>query len=82
MIDDAILHVLEEQQFSSIRELAKLTCIPITTVSPYLASSLWLILKHFHWVPHDLTDVQKAQGSLSQINSCASSAQSNLKMGN
>jgi hypothetical protein len=32
IIDDAILEALNKQRFSSVRELAKLTCIPTTTV--------------------------------------------------
>jgi hypothetical protein len=32
IIGDAIVGALDKQPFSSVRELAKLTCIPTTTV--------------------------------------------------
>jgi hypothetical protein len=61
MIDDAILSALEKQPFSSIRELANLTCIPATTVYRPLTHSLGFIVKHLRWVPHSLSATQKAQ---------------------
>jgi hypothetical protein len=61
IIDDAILDPLDNQAFSSIRELAKLACIPTTAVSRQLKSLLGLKVKHLHSVPRDLTEAQKAQ---------------------
>jgi hypothetical protein len=46
IIDDAILQVLNKQPFSSVRELAKLTSIPTTTVYRHLRGSLGSVLKH------------------------------------
>jgi DNA-binding MarR family transcriptional regulator len=46
IIDDAILETLHKQPFSSVRELAKLTCIPTTTVYRHLRGSLGSVLKH------------------------------------
>jgi hypothetical protein len=61
IIDDAILHAVDNQAFSSIQELAKFTCIPTAAVYRQLKSSLGLVVKHLHWVPHDLTEAQKVQ---------------------
>jgi transposase len=58
--DDSILDALDKQPFSSVRELAKLTYIPTTTVYWHLTRSLGFVVKHLHWVPHSLTDTQKA----------------------
>jgi hypothetical protein len=56
IIDDAILEGFDKQPFSSVRELAKLTCIQTTTVYRHLTRSLGFVLKHLRWVPHTLTD--------------------------
>jgi hypothetical protein len=40
IIEDAIMDALDKQPFSSVRELAKLTCIPTTTVYRHLTRSL------------------------------------------
>jgi hypothetical protein len=65
ILDDAVLVALDKQPFSSVRELAKVTCIPTTTVDRHLTKSLGFVLKHLRWVPHPPTDIQKAQrGSL------------------
>jgi hypothetical protein len=61
IIDDAILDALDKQPFSSVKELAKLTCIPTTTVYRHLTRSLGFIVKHLRWVPHSSTDTKKAQ---------------------
>jgi hypothetical protein len=61
MIDDAILDALDKQPFSSVRELAKLACIPTPTVYRHLTRSLGFVVKHLRSVPHTLTDTQKAQ---------------------
>jgi hypothetical protein len=81
IIDDAILDVLDKQPFSSVRELAKLTCIPTTTVYRPLTRSLGFVVQHLRWVPHSLTDTKKLSASLSHINYCSRSTQSNIKIG-
>jgi hypothetical protein len=43
-IDDAVLDALDKQPFSSVRELAKLTCIPSTTVYRHLTRSLGFVV--------------------------------------
>jgi histone-lysine N-methyltransferase SETMAR len=67
VVGNAILDALKQQPFSSIREIAKLTCIPRTTVHRHLTSSLGFVVKHLHWVPHELTANQKSlRASLSK----------------
>jgi hypothetical protein len=61
IINDTILDELEKEPFSSIRELAMLTCIPKKTIHRPLARSLGFIMKHRHWIPDSLMDTQKAQ---------------------
>jgi hypothetical protein len=58
--DDAILDPLQRQPFSSIRELAKLTCIPRSTVHRQVTQTLGFVVKHLRWVPHGLTDAPRA----------------------
>jgi hypothetical protein len=60
VIDHAILEGLENQPFSLIRELAKLTDIPTTQIYPHVTQSLGFVVKHLHCVPHSLTAPQKA----------------------
>jgi hypothetical protein len=60
IIDEVILDALDKQPFSSIRELAKLTCIPTPTVYRHLTCSFGLVVKHLHWVPQDLTEAKEA----------------------
>jgi DNA-binding MurR/RpiR family transcriptional regulator len=47
VIDNTVLDALEKQPFSSIRELAKLTCFPTTTIYRHLTRSLGFVVKHF-----------------------------------
>jgi hypothetical protein len=61
VIDNTIMDALEEQPFSSIRELDQLTCIPRSTGHRHLTQSLGFVAKHLRWVPHSLTAAQKAQ---------------------
>jgi hypothetical protein len=61
IVDQAIRDTLETQPFSSIRELAKPTRIPTTTVYRHLTQSLGFVVKHLRWVPHSLTDDQKGE---------------------
>jgi hypothetical protein len=55
VVDHAILEALDQTPFASVRELAKATCIPHTTVWRRLTESLGFVVKHLHWVPHSLT---------------------------
>jgi hypothetical protein len=60
IIDEAILDALDKQPFSSVGELAKLTCIPTTAVYQHFPRSLGFVVKHLRWVPHTLTETQKS----------------------
>jgi hypothetical protein len=62
IIDDAVLEALESLRFSSIQELAKLTCIPTTTVYRHLTQSLGFVVTRIYWVPHSLTAPQNVEG--------------------
>jgi hypothetical protein len=57
--DDAILDTFQQQLFSLVRELAKLTCIQRSTIHRHLIQTLGFVVKHLRWVPHSLTDAQK-----------------------
>jgi hypothetical protein len=57
--NDAILDAVQKQPFSSVRELAKLTCIPRSTVHRHFTQTLGFVVKHLRWVPHSLADAQK-----------------------
>jgi hypothetical protein len=46
VFDQAILDALEHYSFSSIRELARLTCIPTKAVHRHLTQSLRLVVRH------------------------------------
>jgi hypothetical protein len=61
VIDQANLDALEHYPFPSIRELARLTCIPTPTVHRHLTSSLGFAVKHLRWFPHTLTPTQHAE---------------------
>jgi hypothetical protein len=67
IIDQAILDALEHYSFSSIWELACLTCVPTTTVHRYLTQSLGFVVKHLRWVPHTLTPPQKTECAILSI---------------
>jgi DNA-binding MurR/RpiR family transcriptional regulator len=59
VVDKAILEALDQTPLASVRELAKTTCIPRTTVWSRLTESLGFFVKHLRWVPHNLTDAQR-----------------------
>jgi hypothetical protein len=82
IIDQAILDALEYYPFSYIQELARLICIPTTTVHRYLTQSLGFVVKHLRWVPQTLTPAQKRNVPLSQLSSCASPGPSNTTVRN
>jgi hypothetical protein len=58
-VDNAIRQALGQTPFASVRELAKATCISTATVWRRLTRSLGFFVKHLHWVPHNLTEVQR-----------------------
>jgi histone-lysine N-methyltransferase SETMAR len=59
--DQAILSALDENPFASVRQLSRLTHIPPTTVYRRLTQSLGFTARHLRWVPHALSQLQKAQ---------------------
>jgi hypothetical protein len=59
--DRAILATLDEKPFSSVRELARATHLPPTTVDRRLINLLEFVRRHLCWVPHLLSDAQKLQ---------------------
>jgi hypothetical protein len=61
IIDRAILDAHDKQPFSSILELAQLTCIPIITVHRHLTKSLGFVVRDLRWIPHPLKETCKAQ---------------------
>jgi hypothetical protein len=56
--DDAILDDLQRQPFSSVRKLAKLTCISQSTVQRHLTQRLGFVVKHLRWVLHSRSKSQ------------------------
>jgi hypothetical protein len=65
--DRGILAALEEKPFSSVRELARATHLPATTVYRRLINSHWLGLRHLRWARHPLSDAQKLSHAGSEI---------------
>jgi hypothetical protein len=61
VMDPAIHDALEHFRFFSIRELARLTCIPTIPVHRYLTQSLGFVVKHLRWVPHTLKSTQERE---------------------
>jgi hypothetical protein len=82
VIDQTILDNIEHYPFSSIRKLARFTCIPTTVVHRHLAQSLGFMVQHLRWVLHTLTPTHKRSMPLSQVSSGASSGPSNTMIGN
>jgi hypothetical protein len=54
--DEAILRALEEQPFSSVRQLARATHLASSTVYAHLTQKLGYTVRHLRWVPHKLSD--------------------------
>jgi hypothetical protein len=50
--DNAILEALEMMPFASIRQIAKMICIPPTTEFRLLTKSLHFVLKRLRWFLH------------------------------
>jgi hypothetical protein len=57
--NDAILLALVEQPFTSVRQLARLTHRPRSTVHRRLTQSLSFRVRHLRWVPHILSASQQ-----------------------
>jgi hypothetical protein len=60
VIAQAILKKLQELPSSSVRELAKRRCIPLTTFYRRLANSMRFVVKHLRLVLHKLNEAQLA----------------------
>jgi hypothetical protein len=52
---------LEDGLFASVRQLSRLTYLPLTTVYRRLTQSLGFVARHLRWVPHTLSDAQKGE---------------------
>ena len=58
-IDQAITLALNEEPFASIRQIARKTLLPRSTIFRHLTLSMGFVMKHLRWVPHNLSDDQK-----------------------
>jgi hypothetical protein len=58
--DEAILLALNEQLFASIRQLARLTHLPRTTIHRRLTRSLGFYVQHLRCIPHRPSDTQQS----------------------
>jgi hypothetical protein len=59
--DEAILKALSDESFSSVRELARHTCLSKTTIHRHLTLSLGFTVRHLRWMPHHLSNDQKSK---------------------
>jgi hypothetical protein len=57
--DNANLEAFEMIRFASIRQIVKVTFIPLTTVFSRVTKWLHFVLKQLRWVHYRLSDVQK-----------------------
>ena len=57
--DLKIIEVLNEYPFASVRQIARTTGIPKSTVYFKLTQKLGFVNMHLKWVPHSLNDMQK-----------------------
>jgi hypothetical protein len=69
VIDNAILQVLNQTPFASVRELAKSICISRATVWRSLTESLGFVIKHLHWprYPSDRWAMTNSNRSVKRI---------------
>jgi hypothetical protein len=79
--DQAILAALEDGPFASVRQLSRLTHVPSKTVCRSLTQSLEFVARHLRWVPHALSDPQKARESICPGNYCECSKSSAIEHG-
>ena len=56
-----VKNALKNFPFASVREIAKITQIPKSTVYNTLTIQLHYVLKHLRWVPHSLNSSQLSQ---------------------
>jgi hypothetical protein len=54
-VDEDILKALADNPFSSVRKLARRTCLSRTTVYQHLTCSLRFAVRRFCWVAHRLS---------------------------
>jgi hypothetical protein len=59
--DESILSALGKSASASVRQLSRLTHLPLTIVCRRLTQSLRFTARYLHSVPHALSDTQKAQ---------------------
>jgi transposase len=59
LIDQAITLALNDEPFASIRQIARKTLLPRSTIYRHLTNSMGFVVKHLRWVPHNLSDDQK-----------------------
>jgi hypothetical protein len=59
-VNEAILLAFSHEPFSSVRQIARRTCLPRSTAYRRLVDSLHFTIRHLHWVPDKLSDSQKA----------------------
>jgi hypothetical protein len=57
---EAVPQYLEELPFSSVQQFARATYRPTTNVCRRISERLGFAARHLHWVPHHLSDDQKA----------------------
>jgi hypothetical protein len=57
--DVAILSVLNDEIFSSIRAFSRLTHLSRTSAQIHLTQSLGYVIRHLHWVSHSMSAKQK-----------------------
>jgi hypothetical protein len=60
-VDEAILKALADEPFSSVRGLARHTCLSRTAVHRHLTCSIGSTACHLRWVPHRLSPGQKVK---------------------
>jgi hypothetical protein len=60
-VDEVILKTFADEPFSSVRELARHTCLSRTSVHRHLTCSLGFTVRHLRWIPHRLSPGQKAE---------------------
>jgi hypothetical protein len=62
-VNEAILLALSDEPSSSglsAQQIARRICAPKGPIYRRLVDSLYFTLRHLHWVPHKLSDSQKA----------------------
>jgi hypothetical protein len=62
-VDETILLALGEEPFTSIRQLARATHSPKTTVYRRLTQKLDFTVRHLRWVPRTLSEGDKPKGA-------------------